>query len=242
MATLDMNLFARAADDVERTQYQILGGLQHARRDFAAKRIYPHLGRLVALYTSLRTILKQSDAYRTASAGTATGIDWEEGTLQYRWPELEDGELSTVRALIEWALPRIQEAIEEGRSIYEMVEENFDVETVGIMPSYVKEGYVLVPDRKADRLHVLRYTVSIFTNEDEQYRTLKTEHCKSIDQFGVDAHPSSVKLEMVDERKDLPNPATYMFNTDLDFPYEPTLLPVAKRTLMRHLAQERDWA
>jgi len=242
MATLDLNLFARAADDVERTQYQILSGLQQAHKDFEEQRIYPHLGQLVALYTSIRTIMDRSDSYRTATTGEATGVDWEAGALQYKWPELEDDELSTVRALMEWALPRIQEAIEEGRSIYEMVEDNFDVETVGIVPSYVQEGYVLVPDREVQRLHVLRYTVSIFTKEDEKYRTLKTEHCKSIDQFGVDTHPSSVKMEMVEERDDLPNPATYMFNTDLAVPYEPTLLPVAKRTLMRHLAQEEGWA
>jgi hypothetical protein len=39
----------------------------------------------------------------------------------------------------------------------------------------------------------------------------------------------------VEERDDLPNPATYYFNTDVDVPYEPTMLPVVKRMLMRHL-------
>ena len=242
MTRLNLNLFARATDDVERTQYQILSGLKQAHDDFAENRIYPHLGKLVSLYTSLRTIMERSESYRTSTTGEATGIDWEKGTLQYKWPELEEDDLSTVKELIEWALPRIQAAIEEGRTIYETVEENFEVETVGIVPSYVQEGYALVPDRETAHLHVLRYTVSIFTNEDEQYRTLKTEHCKSVPQSTVDKPPSTVKLELVEERTDLPNPATYMFNTDLAYPYESTLLPVAKRTLMRHLAHEEGWA
>jgi hypothetical protein len=34
---------------------------------------------------------------------------------------------------------------------------------------------------------------------------------------------------------DLPNPATYRCEVDIDFPYQDTVLPVAKRKLMAHL-------
>jgi hypothetical protein len=45
-----------------------------------------------------------------------------------------------------------------------------------------------------------------------------------------------VKLELVEERRDLPNPATYFTSTEAAYPYEATLLPVVKRRLLRQLA------
>ena len=33
----------------------------------------------------------------------------------------------------------------------------------------------------------------------------------------------------------MPNPATFLMDTELDFPFDTTILPVAKRKLMRHL-------
>lgn len=238
MTPLSLELFAGAVHDVERTQYQILGGLKHARQAFASNRVYPHLGRLVKLHQALQTVMEQSEAFRNPRSGRIREIDLENRTIRYAWPDLDGDQMSIVQELIQWALPHIQGAIEEGRAVYEFVEENLEVEEVGIVPSYVHEGYMLIPDREEEALHVLRYTLSIFDNDDESYRTLKTVHCESIAHGTIEVHPSSVKLRLMEERRDLPNPATYFFNTDLTFPYEDTLLPIVKRRMMRHLATE----
>jgi hypothetical protein len=238
MQPLSLELFTGAVDDVERTQYQILGGLKQARTAFDAQRVYPHLGRLVELHGALMTVLEQTEEFRTPETGRITGINWEEKTLSYEWPELEDAEMTVVEALIRWAIPHIREAIDEGRSVYEHVEDNMELETVGIVPSYLHEGYLMVPERKTDQLHVLRYQLSIIQEEGEKHRALRTIHLKTVEQKGVDVHPSDVKLNLLEERRDLPNPATYFSNTALDVPYNETLLPVVKRRLIRHLSKE----
>lgn len=238
MTPLSLELFTGALDDVERTQYKILGGLQKAHQAFDEMRVYPYLGRLVKLHGALRAVLDQSENFRTPETGHITGIDWDNKTVTYEWPELEGSEMAVVEDLIRWALPHIREAIEEGRAVYEQVEDHMELETVGIVPSYVQEGYLMVPNRAEDTLHVLRYTLSIFTEEGEKHRALKTVHCKTVAQEGVDIDPSSVKLDLLKERRDLPNPATYFSNTDLEVPYKETLLPVVKRRLIRHLSTE----
>jgi exonuclease V gamma subunit len=58
----------------------------------------------------------------------------------------------------------------------------------------------------------------------------------------VDPSPQAIKLDLVEERRDLPNPATYFFETQLDFPFEETMLPVAKRKLMRYLSRQEGEA
>jgi len=238
MDPLSLDLFTGAIDDVERTQYEVLAGLRTAQEAFDEQRVYPHLGRLVKLHGALVTVLSRTEDFRTPETGRISGIDWDEKSLSYEWPEFEGAEMAVVEDLIRWALPHIRETIEEGRAVYEHVEENLELETVGIMPSYLQEGYLMVPDRGADSLHVLRYTLSIFTEEGETHRALRTRHCKTVEQEGVDVDPSSVKLQLLEERRDLPAPATYFSKTDVNVPYKETLLPVVKRRLVRQLSEE----
>lgn len=238
MTPLSLQLFAGAAYDAERAQYQVLGGLQRAHEAFAQNEIYPHLGRLVKLYKALQTVLDRSEAFRNPRTGTIKGLDLDNKKVIYEWPELDTDQMSLVEDFIRWALPHIQDAIEEGRTVYEFVEESMQMEEVGIVPSYVQEGYLMVPDRQANKLHVLRYSLSIFTSAEERYRTLKTVHCKSVPHDGVDTQPSHVKMDLLAERTDLPNPATYYFDTDVGFPYERTMLPIVKRKMMQHLHEQ----
>jgi hypothetical protein len=238
MTPLSLEDFTGAADDIERTQYKVLAGLQKARSAFDAQRVYPYLGRLVKLHGALVSVLKQTEEFRNPSTGRIAGIDWNEKKVTYEWPELKGTEMAEVEDLIRWALPRIREAIEDGKDVYEQVEDNLELETVGIMPSYVQEGYLMVPHREDGVLHVLRYTLSIIEGEDERHRALRTTHCKTVSQESVDVDPSTIKLRLVEERRDLPNPATYFSSIDLHVPYQETLLPVVKRRLVRRLAAE----
>jgi hypothetical protein len=48
----------------------------------------------------------------------------------------------------------------------------------------------------------------------------------------IQKSPEVIKLEVMRRYHDLPNPAMYMCETDLDFPYESTVLPIAKRKFM----------
>ena len=96
----------------------------------------------------------------------------------------------------------------------------------------------MVPNRDEEELHVLRYTLSLIEGEGETHRALKTVHCKTVSEENVDVDPSTIKLELIEERRDLPNPATYFSNIDLHVPYQETLLPVVKRRLVRRLAAE----
>jgi hypothetical protein len=238
MDPLSLEDFTEAVDDVERTQYKILGRLQKAQEAFDQKRVYPHLGRLVKLHGALVSVLKQTEDFRSPRTGRISGIDWDEKEVTYEWPELDGSEMANVEDLIRWALPHIQDAIEEGKAVYEHVEENLELETVGIMPSYVQEGYLMVPHQEEGALHVLRYTLSIIEGEGETHRALKTTHCKTVSQETVDIDPSTIKLQLLEERRDLPNPATYFSDIDLHVPYQETLLPVVKRRLVRRLGTE----
>lgn len=235
MAIWNLDLFTNAIYDFEGAQYKILSNLQSVRKDFSNNRIYPHLGDLISLYGTLRTIVDSSEQLREALPGSIKHVDLEAKELIYEKDELDTDQMQAVEELIQWAMPHVKGAIDEGKTIFEFVEDHLHMEEVGIVPSYVQEGYLFVPDRETNQLHVLRYSLSIFTGSEERFRSLRTAHVKSFAQHTIRHSPQNLKLSLMEERRDLPNPATYYFDSDIEFPYESTVLPVAKRKLMRYL-------
>ena len=144
--------------------------------------------------------------------------------------------IENIFALIDWALPCINKAIDEGTVLFDFVEENMLLEQVGILPIYKEEGYFMITDNIALELQVHRYECSIFSSGNEKYRALKTEIVKTEKQGMIRRLPEKIKEELIKERTDLPNPATFLLDTELDFPFTETIMPVAKRKMISHIA------
>ena len=235
MAELRLDHFLSAVHDLESAQYRVLNRLKEVRAAFSRNIIYPHLSSLVQVYRSLQQVMKGLDGVESALPRRLKEIDLNNQTLKYDYPALEDDQLQQVKELIGWAMPFLQEAIEEGRTIFEFVENNLSIGEVGIVPSYVEEGYLIIPNSEANALHILKYDLSLFTDVEERYRSLRTSHVKTIPHKQIQRSPHSIKLELMEEHRDLPNPATYVCDVEIAFPFEQTLLPIAKRKLMHHL-------
>jgi hypothetical protein len=242
MQNLTIDTFVRGAVDFERAQYEILGRLQIVRSAFAQNIIFPHLAHLVSLHGSLEQILKQSGGIRGAARGQITGIDTESQTVIVDEAHVEDRHLAAVEDLIHWALPRLKATMDEGSTICEFVEDHLQLEEVGIMPAYVNEGYLIIPDAVFGLSHVLRYEMSLYQSSEEQFRALRTTLIRTISHERIRPSPSVLKLQLLKEHREFPNPATFAFDSSIEFPYEATTLPLAKRKLMRHLYARRGLA
>jgi hypothetical protein len=235
MSRLGLELFISAEQDFEVRQYQILNALATVRSDFSHNRIYPTLGELIDLYTTLSRISKSAGDIRHELPRRITGLDLKAQRIIYESLNLSPRDVEAVEELINWSLPHIQRTIEEGQTIFNFVDESLDLEEVGIVPSYTEEGYLMIPEPRRRLLHVLRYEVSIFTGSEQRYRNLKTISLQSIPLGLVEQSPMTIKRQLIEAHRDMPNPATYLFRTELDFPYTETILPVAKRKFMRRL-------
>lgn len=75
--------------------------------------------------------------------------------------------------LIEQLLPLIKTATDEGIAMFDFIIQNLTADIVGILPVYRDEGYALIPDQRSNLIHVLRYEMSLYTSEGDNYRALK---------------------------------------------------------------------
>lgn len=240
MIPLHHDLFFSAEQDLESGQYRVLAALQAVRQSFSKTVIYPHLGELAKLHQHLDGFLQQARGLRGAMPGALKGVDWDRQEVVYERPNASG--METVLALVEWGMPRVKETLDEGKTIFEFVEEQLEISTVGIQPSYQDEGYLIVLDRQRKAYHVLRYQLSLFTKAKHRYRSLSTRPMAFLPIDGSTTTPHRVKMDLMRGEKELPNPATYLLESGVEFPFEKTLLPVAKRKFMRYLAQQRGLA
>ncbi len=233
MNSLRFESFFNGNRDVEIKQYEVLQGLKAYTDEFHRNRLYPALSELIELYTTLQDFLQKKNDFKLPQ--NLKDVDLEHQHLVFESPNQTHDDIERAVDLIAWAIPQLANRIDEGREVYNFVEEHVAIEEVGIMPMYKEEGYWFVPDHTISVLHLLRYRVSLFSSTSERFRTLQTQVLESITQSFITQTRESLKLDLIERYQDLPNPATYACETDLEFPFAATILPVAKRKLMSHL-------
>ncbi|MEM1096738.1 MAG: hypothetical protein AAGJ10_19240 [Bacteroidota bacterium] len=236
MTTLHHNLFLDAGSDLESAQYRILAGLKHVQRAFSETRLYPHLQQLIQVHRTVAAFHEKLRALRTALPKRVIGLDQEQQQLIYAQDTPGDAVLGPVEELIGWGLPQVQRWIAEGQAIFDFVEAHIDVEPVGIGPTEQAVGYLLARTDDADAWQVYRFELSRVARAGEHYRTMRTTR------IPIDAHPLTtplaVKRTLIRQSPDLPTPATFTLHASVDVPYDETFWPIAKRKLLRYLANE----
>ena len=74
----------------------------------------------------------------------------------------DDGIMSELESIIDFALPQIKGSLQEGSVIYEYVESKCEISPVGVTPLYAKEGYLFVTQPPEKETNIYRYQVSIY--------------------------------------------------------------------------------
>jgi len=232
---LNLDLFTQVSHDLEKRQYLVLADLKKATDLFDQHRIYPHLSQLVELFRTLEKLQEQINNTRDEMPKRITNIDLQRGIIEKEPIYIDPSNIDEIDEFIEWTKPHLRSTIDQGIEVFEFVDSNLSIEKVGIVPDYQYEGYFFIPDNQAQQLRLYQYETSIFQSSTDKYRSIKTSFLKTLDFGGAHWSPNSIKLDLIRENRDLPNPATYALETDLEYPFKPTIFPVAKRKLMRYL-------
>ena len=198
---LTLDLFTQVRSDYEKRQYKVLSALKRISEDFQHNKIYPHLSHLAELHHTLGDIRKRLHDLRSEFPKRIKKIDFVNQEIEHEIVFVDGSDLQKVEELIEWALPYIKAKIEEGKTIYEFVNEKIFLEEVGIVPNYTDEGYFFVPDNEESKLLLFEYEVSIFQSAKDQYRSLKTQFLKALGQGQALMSPNSIKLDLISEFK-----------------------------------------
>lgn len=234
MRQLNENWFIEGLQDFEYKKYHLLAYLQGIQERFNQTHLYPAFSDLIYHYRNLIEFQDNKRSFLDKMQKTFKGIDLENLRLEYESAK-EDEKMLEVIEVVEYALPLVKRSLEEGKGIYEFIDENIEIDSVGLLPLKKHEGYFLLRSGNSPEVKAYEYRITIYQGSDERYRGLQTS---PIGTFPISLVNTleSVKLQLIRQREQLPNPATFAIISKLEFPEQEALVPVAKRKFMRHLA------
>jgi hypothetical protein len=235
MKELSKNWFIEGSIDFEYKKYILLDYLQEINRYFDKSKLYPNLTDLIFHFNNLLYFKKNKTMLQQAFPQRLTQADIEAVKLTYKKIVDDDSSMREIEAIITYALQKIDPAIQTGKEIYDFVESRLNIDPVGIVPLMPFYGYFSLRNGK-DKTHgIYEYQVTIFENKDDKYRGININFLYTYEE-SITRTPEAVKLDLIRRNKQMPNPAVYYVQSDITFPLEQTLLPVAKRSLVKHIS------
>ena len=235
MKQLSETWFAEGRIDFELKKYTLLAYLQEVNKYFTKNCLYPQLAELIFHYHNIIAFRENKKFLQEHFPKKLTGIQMEKLQGLYEQMIEDDEIMQELETIIQFSASTIKSTIGNGTSIYEFVEEKISITPVGLVPLDIKEGYFFLSSGEKNRTRVYQYRLSFFEKHDEKYRSMKTSF---IDHWtrSISHTYESIKAELIRKLPDIPNPAVYSIETDLSFPIEETLLPIAKRTLVKFIS------
>ena len=235
MKQLSETWFAEGYIDFELKKYTLLAYLQEVNRYFFENKLYPQLADLIFHYNNLVAFRENKKYLQEHFPKKLTGIQIEKLQLIYEQMIEDDELMNELEVIINYSAGEMKTTISNGAEIYEFVETNLSINPVGLIPLDSQEGYFFLSAGNTRATRVYHYRLSIFERHSEKYRSIKTSYIEKRQRSMVYTY-EWLKQDLIRHRSDLPNPAVYSIETELNMPVDETLLPIAKRCLVKFLS------
>ena len=237
MGALSETWFADGYIDFELKKYTLLAYLQDINHYFTQSKLYPQLADIIFHYNNLLAFRDNKQFLQQQFPKRLTAINLHKLELLYEQLIADDELMEELESIIQYSLPQLNSTIKEGAEIYEYVADNLSIFPVGLVPLETAEGYLLLCDGRCSHTLVYTYRLTIFERHDEKFRGIHTQYVQEYKKDFVHTI-GHIKSMLIRERNTLPNPAVYCVETPLVVPVDETLLPVAKRSLVKYIAEQ----
>jgi hypothetical protein len=237
MKSLSDTWFAEGYIDFELKKYVLLAYLQEVNKYFDENKLYPQLSDIIFHYNNLAAFRENKKFLQEHFPKKLSGLQMEKLQVLYEQMIQDDELMQELENIITYSEGKMKHTIHNGTEIYEFVEEKISITPVGIIPLDIREGYFFLSAGNEKSTHIYYYRLSFFEKHDEKYRSMKTSYI-DMRQRNMAHTYEHIKAELIRHRAELPNPAVYLIETELSFPVDETLLPVAKRSLVKYISSE----
>lgn len=232
MTKLHVDWLTEGILDFEYKKYVLLAYLQQIQKEFSANRLYPHLPEVQLHFDSCVRLRTNQQAIRSTFPKNVTGVDIATWKLLYKETVQDDVYLNELTDILDFAIPGLSQTLDEGTQRFLEVGENIRISPVGIVPLRIEEGYLFVCHSLRNMVTIFQYQLALYNEMKERY--LKTLFIDTV-RLGLGNSLNQIKVDLVKRNTSLPNPATYIVESKYEYPLEETLLPVAKRLMLKQL-------
>ena len=225
----------RTGIDRELQQYTLLAYLQRVEARFKERKLYPHLDDLRTHVEELLRLRRTKEELARNIPGELLGFDPASG-LAVRERPADDQWLAVIEEVIDLAVPGLQRMWNEGSGLRQEIAGRIHFAPVGLWPLSTQEGWLLL--RTGCEARVYGYSMPLLRDlpEGSHARYPLTRYITSYT-MGIAHTYEHIKADLIRKHRELPNPATFAFETDLSLPHIETFMPLAKQLVYEHIAR-----
>ena len=235
MKQLNPNWLTEGLIDFEYKKYMVLAYLQDAQKWFDDLRLYPILTDLLFHYQNLLEVRENKQMLYDQFPKQISKADFEKLQLAYKKIVEDDQILQAIEEIVTFAVPKFEHLLRNGKEVYEFVESKVEISPVGITPIYSDEGYMFLNEYQQPETQIYQYQITVFQNTHEKFRGLNVQFVETV-RKSLSQTYENLKISLIRKYTHLPNPATFIVLAHTPCPLQETLLPVAKRALVRYLS------
>jgi hypothetical protein len=232
--TLSETWFIEGFIDFELQKYRLLAYLQEVRQCFNETKLYPQLAEVVFHYNNLINFQHSKQLLQDQFPKKVGGISMQKLEIIYERMLADDELMDELNNITQYALNEMKGTINEGAEIYEFIEKQLQVEPVGIIPLYKNEGYVFIRYGNFSDVRIYNYSITLFEHQTDKYKGIKMTYIDSREKNLANTY-EQIKIDLIRSYRMLPNPAVYTVELPVLVPFDETLLPIAKRVLMKQI-------
>ena len=218
--------------DFEYKRYMLLAYLQQVENEFNAKKLYPKFSELVEHYRNLEILREKKNIAVTNFPKEISKLDFEKFKVEYKTLFQDDEVIRELDEIISFAMPAFRNQMSLGKELYEEVEDKVEIFPVGLLPLGVEEGFFMLSDFMKKMINVYYYNITIFESALEKFRGIQTTLVSQYEMSITNTY-QNIKYELLKDTKQMP--AIYVLEFKETFPLTETMLPVAKRMLVRYV-------
>lgn len=235
MKKLETNWLTDGLIDFEYKKYLLLAYLEGVKEEFGAKRLYPVFSDLIMHYNNLQQVKEHKKLVYEQFPQRISRADFQKLEMVYQKIVEDDETMREIEDIVQFAAPKFDYVLQSGKEIYDYIENNLEISPVGITPLYKDAGYLFLEEYSGSETRVYEYQMSIFENTYETDRGIKTLLVDTVRRGIVNTY-EHMKVSLVRQNQHLPNPATFVIVAKVPCPFDQSLLPIAKRSLVKYVS------
>ncbi len=236
MTTLDLKKLTSCGSDWESNQYKILIKVREWLMNFNKNKLFPSIEEAIQLNLALEDLLRENIECKLWFDNEIRGQQVNERVIVYEKAHQVGNQLDKLLNFIDWALQLNRPVLEEGRIIKNFVEDDLEIKRISSTEkNYHGKGYYSLPNNKKGVLNIYLYEIMWDWSQENLYQQINSQLVKSIPQSAIHNSIEEMITNFIHYSQDLHEPVAYILETDLDFPYEETIFPIAEDKLLKYL-------
>ena len=229
---LDISKITSCGSDWETNRYTFLQTMKSWQTDIRKNKLFPAIDFAWQLQNRFNDILSENIESKYWLEKEVKGAFIDDRLVILEKAHQISFQLDRLIDFVKWGLNENIELLDEAEIIKQFVYENIQVLPFCNAEKYRGKGYILIPDNKIKVYKIYLYELSINWSVDEPVEYLDLELLRSIPFSMVNGSTFNLMRDFINHSQNLYDPMVYICETELDFPFNETLLPIVKAKLL----------